>query len=70
MFGKGSDSEKVWKWIQQENKHIQDIFAVHPNLDGVRLLDGHISEREVSLSYLLEYVLKDYLPEKKRYINR
>lgn len=47
-----------------------DLTVVHPNLDGVKLLNGHISDNEVSLSYLLEYVLKDFLPDKKRYINR
>jgi len=29
-----------------------------------------MTDSEVSLSYLLEYVLREFLPEKKRYINR
>jgi hypothetical protein len=70
LFGPGSDSDKVWKWLQQENRHFHDIQHTAQDLDGVQLLSGHIDSERVSLSYLLEYVLKDFLPDKKRYINK
>ena len=70
LFGSGSDSEKVWKWLQQEYRHFQDLKYSSTDTDGVKLLVGHIKSDEVSLSYLLEFVLKDFLPARKRYINK
>lgn len=70
LFGPGSDSNKVWRWLQQENRHLIELKLNCQELDGVKLLSDHISSEEVSLSYLLEYVLKDFLPNRKRYINR
>ena len=70
LFGVGSDSAKVWKWLQQEYKHLRHLSNTNPDLDGIKLLSGHITPDSISLSFLLEYVLKDFLPDKKRYINR
>lgn len=70
LFVGGSDANKVWRWLQQENRHIEELKLNCRELDGVKLLSDHISSEEVSLSYLLEYVLKDFLPYRKRYINR
>ena len=70
LFGIGSDSQKVWKWLQQEYKHLRYLSNTNPGMDGIKLLNGHITPNSLSLSYLLEYVLKDFLPDRKRYINR
>ena len=36
LFGADSDSEKIWKWIQQEKRHIEKLSNSRNDIDGVK----------------------------------
>ena len=70
LFGSGSLPDKVWDWLQKENLHLKELKVINLNRQEVKLLSAQLSPHRVSLSYLLEYLLKDFLKNKKRYIQR
>lgn len=70
LFGSGSVPDKVWDWLQKENSHLKELKHINLNKEGIRFLSAHLTRDRVSLSYLLEYLLKDFLKNQKRHIQR
>ena len=70
MLGVNSDPRKLIKWLKIETRKIQELNDLTAYKEEVSLIKDQISPDKVSLSYLLEFLMKDYLSDQKRYIER
>jgi hypothetical protein len=69
LFTNTSTLTKVLIWLKTENQFLSSLSLTSPLSPQIKFLSSQLSPNSVSLSYLLEYILRDYLPHKKRYID-
>lgn len=69
LFTNTSTPTKVLIWLKTENQFLSSLSQTSPPSPQIKYLSSQLSPISVSLSYLLEYILRDYLPHKKRYID-
>jgi len=67
MFGKDQcHHNKLIKWMNVESAKIKQINLSKNYRQNIILIRDQITSEKVSLSYFLEYIMKDYLENKKK----
>jgi hypothetical protein len=69
LFTNSSMPTKVLIWLENENQFLASLNQTSLGDLPIKKLSYQLGPGFVSVSYLLEYILRDYLPGKKRYIN-
>ena len=69
LFGNSSLNKKIIKWIENENTQILNLSIMNKSNEQIESLKKHIKKSHVSASYLLEYLLIEFLPSDKRWID-